>query len=87
MAGALLAFTVNSVFWLLVLVGALAIGVALLIALVRATRLAMRPQEVKYDHSWWTNIFGGTSTPHPGPAATEQSPPAQNGAATATTDR
>jgi hypothetical protein len=34
-----------------------------------AVALALRPQVVKYDHSWLTNVLGGTSTPHLGRAA------------------
>jgi hypothetical protein len=68
LAGALLALAVSPWFWWLVRVAAILIGAALLVALTRATRVALRPQRVRYDHSWWTNLFGGTSTPHPGPA-------------------
>lgn len=35
----------------------------------RAIALARRPQRVRYDHSWLTNILGETSTPH------DQDPP------------
>ena len=32
-------------------------------------------QAVKYDHSFLTNLFGGTSTPHAGPAAKKDDDP------------
>src|SRR5262249_22720221 len=73
---AVLALAVNSTFWLLALAAVLVLAFALLVALSRAVRPALRPQRVKYDHSWWTNELGDTSTPHPGPAAAEPDPSA-----------
>ena len=77
----LLAVFVGSAFWLLVLGCAAGIAAVLLTALARAIRPAMRPQHVKYDHGWWTNLASGTSTPHAGPAASErqQSSPGHSG--------
>ena len=63
-AGALLAAggESSSPGWL-VLIGAVFIAVGLVHTLLRATSLARRRQHVKHDHSWWTNLFGDTSTP------------------------
>jgi hypothetical protein len=44
MTGASLALVVGSTVWLVALLGAFVIGVALLVALARAIRRAMRPQ-------------------------------------------
>jgi hypothetical protein len=77
----LLAVFADSAFWLLVLACVLVIAAVLLTVLARAIRPAMRPQHVTYDHSWWTNLLGDTSTPHPGPAATrrQRSSPVRDG--------
>jgi len=74
-AGVVLAANVSSLFWLLVLAAALLIAIVAAIALTRATRLAMRPQHVRYAHGWWAGVLGDTSTPHPGPAAESRRPP------------
>jgi hypothetical protein len=74
----LLAVVLNSVFWLVALAALLVLAATLLTALARAIRPAMRPQHVKYDHSWLTNVLGGTSTPHPGRAAAEPRRPSSN---------
>jgi hypothetical protein len=43
---------------------------ALLLTIIAFAVPSLRyKQAVKYDHSFLTNLFGGTSTPHPGPAA------------------
>ena len=57
MAGALLAFAVHSWLWGAVLAVALLAGLGSAIALVRATRLAMRPPQVKHSHGWWTSVL------------------------------
>jgi MFS family permease len=67
-AGAALAVALAPGFWMLVVIGAIAIGFAGFNALGRAIRPALRPQSVKYDHHWFTNFLGDTSVPHPGPA-------------------
>jgi hypothetical protein len=70
--GLVLAVSVDVVaFGGLVVLGATFSALAGVLALGDAMRLALRPQRVKYDHSWPTNVLGGTSTPHPGPAADE----------------
>jgi hypothetical protein len=52
---------------------AAAAGLAFLALLVATIVFAVPSlrykQTVKYDHSFLTNLFGGTSTPHPGQAA------------------
>lgn len=67
--GVLLAAIVATGFWALAAAGFLLLAISLLAALSQAIRPALRPQKVRYDHSWLTNLLGQTSVPHPGPAS------------------
>jgi hypothetical protein len=35
-------------------------------------RRALRPQAVRYDHSWFTNLLGQTSVPHRNPGSSRK---------------
>jgi hypothetical protein len=78
-AGVVLALEVSKTFWSLAALGVLATAGGALVALARAMRPALRPQLVKYDHSWPTHLLGETSTPHRGPATEERTPPDRDG--------
>jgi hypothetical protein len=66
--GVILAIMVGGI-WGVVIAAATVLVLIGLAMLARAIGPAMRPQKVRYDHSWLTNLAGQTSVAHPGPAA------------------
>jgi hypothetical protein len=67
--GSAAAVLVSGAFWAMTFVGATLVIGGIASTLWRAIAYAVRPQAVKYDHSWMTNVLGETSTPHRGPEA------------------